>query len=279
MKRERFDPRRVQQGLVCMLFDPEYAATVRGREPLPELEERERELLRELDPRALATDDMRRARALHVILDEYPVSAALLGVAAVDRFFSSPVFRACVFERGSTWPCAARRFAPPSSAPGSMAIYFGERWLGDRTAGIGAIETALARARRGLAMRSDSIGKIGRAPRVVSLSAPAGTLAWYRRARERLGQQPLQTLLELRKPWPQKPPRRGEEHLLIEPQPDDSLGIATASKPLVELLGAADPPRLRAELATLAIELGAEPHEADALLDDLLGEGLLTLYT
>jgi hypothetical protein len=124
------DPPRVQQALVCMLFDPKYAAKVRGREPLPELGERERELLRGLDPRALATDDMRRARALHVILDEYPVSAALLGIDVVDRFFSSPVFRACVFDRGS------------------MALAFGERWLRDRTSGIGLIETGLARARR-----------------------------------------------------------------------------------------------------------------------------------
>jgi hypothetical protein len=252
-----FDPRRVQQGLVCMLFDPHYAAIVRGREPLPELRERERELLCEIDPRALQTDDMRRARALHVILDEYPVSAALLGLATVDRYFSSAEFRACVYERGS------------------MALGFGERWLGERTAGIGAIETGLARARRETRSARESTGRIGRAPGVVPLTVPDKTLAWYRRARERLGAEPLQALLQLRKPWPHKPPRHGAEHLLIEPQPDDSLGIATASRALVELLHAADPPRPRAELAAIAIELGAELLEANELLDELLGEGLL----
>jgi hypothetical protein len=253
-----FDPRRVQQGLVCMLFDPPYAARVRGREPLPELRERERELLRGIDARALATDDMRRARALHVILDEYPVSAALLGVETVDRFFSSAEFRACVYERGS------------------MALHFGERWLDERAAGIGTIETGLARARRERgAARRESSGRIGRAPGVIPLRVPERTLAWYQRARERLGAEPLQALLSLRKPWPQKPPRHGEEHLLIEPQADGSLGIATASPSLVELLRAADPARPRAELAAAAIELGAEPHEADELLDELLGENLL----
>lgn len=251
------DPRRVQQALVCMLFDPEYAARVRGREPLAELGERERELLREVDPRALSTDDMRRARALHGILDEYPVSAALLGLDAVDRYFSSAEFRACVFERGS------------------MAVEFGRRWLGDRSAGIGVIETGLARARRELeAARPESSG-IQRAPGVVPLRVPDGTLAWYRRARERLGSDPLQSLMSLRKPWPQKPPRRGEQCLLIEPQADGSLGLANASEPLVELLRAAETPRSRAELASVAVDLGAEAHEADELLTDLLAEGLL----
>lgn len=243
-----------------MLFDPDYAAAVRGHEPLPELGERERELLRELDPRALATDDMRRARALHVILDEYPVSAAMLGIDAVDRFFSSAKFRACVFERGS------------------MALGFGERWLGDRTAGVGVIEAGLARARRELPATSNaSTGMLRRAPGVIPLRVPDGTLAWYRRARERLGPTPLQTLLELRKPWPHKPPRRGEQHLLIEPQADGSLGLATASEPLVELLRAAVDPRPRAELVGVAIGLGAEPHDAEELLDDLLQDRLLQL--
>lgn len=252
------DPRRVQQALVCMMFDRQYADRVRSDEPLPELRERERELLRELDPRALETDDMRRARALHVLLDEYPVSAALLGIDAVDRYFSSAEFRACVFDRGS------------------MALHFGERWLADRTAGIGTIEAGLARARREpRTARRESTGLIGRAPGVIPLRTPERTLAWYQRARERLGAEPLQTLLGLRKPWPQKPPRHGEEHLLIEPQADGSLGLASASAALVELLRAADRPRSRAELASAAIELGAEPHEADELLDELLAEGLL----
>ncbi len=253
-----FDPRRVQHGLVCMLFDPKYATKVRGREPMPELGEREREALREVDHRALATDEMRRARALQVILEEYPVSAALLGVDMVDRFFASPAFRACVFERGS------------------MALEFGTRYLGNRAKGVGTIETGLARARRELRPASVVADPtVGRAPGVVALTVPDKTLAWYRRARERLGPEPLRALAKLRKPWSQQPPRRGEEHLLIEPQADGSLGIASASKPLVELLRAAEPPRPRSELTAVAIELGAEPHEADELLDELIGDGLL----
>ncbi|KIG16149.1 hypothetical protein DB30_04867 [Enhygromyxa salina] len=253
----KLDPRRIQQALVCMMFDPVYAGVVRGPAPLDELSPRERELLRGVDPRGLATDDMRRARALHVILDEYPVSAALLGVEAVDQYFSSPAFRACVFERGS------------------MALVFGRRYLlgaSDKLHGIGAIETAMASARRVDRQRHPGLGS---APGLAPVSVPAGSLAWYQRARARLGPEPLQALTKLRKPWPQKPPRGGREHLLIEAKGDGSLAIGTASAALVGLLIAADPPRPRAELVAAAIELGAEADEADELLDDLIAEGLL----
>lgn len=245
-----------------MLFDPIYAARVRGDEALDELSPRERELLRDVDPRALLTDDMRRARALHVILDEYPVSAALIGVDAVDRFFASAAFRACVFERGS------------------MALVFGARYLLemiDKTRGVGAIEAAMAHARR--AGRPRLAGLVGCTPGLAPVRVPAGTLAWYQRARERLGPEPLRALTKLRKPWPQTPPRLGSEHLLIEAKGDGSMAIGTASEALVGLLIAADPPRPRAELAAVAIELGAAADEAQELLDDLIAEGLLTLIS
>jgi hypothetical protein len=259
------DPRRVQQALVCMLFDPKYAAAVRSGAPLPEprpeLGERERELLRGVDHRALATDDMRRARALQVILDEYPVSAALLGLDAVDRFFGSPAFRRCVFERGS------------------MALAFGEDYVDNRAKGPGIIETAMARTRRPRPLPPGPLPPtIGRAPGVEVGVVPAGSLAWYQRARRRLGPEPLRALAKLRKPWSQKPPRRGREHLLIEVKGDGSIDLGTASDALVELLLAAGPARPRTELEVIAVELGAEPGEAGELLDDLLAEGLLRAY-
>ena len=264
MSEPSFDPRRVQQALVCMLFDPKYAAKVRGREPLAELGERERELLRGVDPRSLGTDAMRRARALHVILDEYPVSAAVLGVDAVDRFFASPAFRACVFERGS------------------MALAFGDAWLRDRAKGVGVIETGLARARRELEQPLAPGPRIRRAPGVIPLRVAKGTLDWYRRARDKLGPAPLESLAKQRKPWTLAPPKRGSETLLIEPLASEpgvgergELGVANASAALVGLLEAAASPREPAELATIAVEFGAEAHEADELLDELRGDGLL----
>lgn len=249
-----FDPRRVQHALVCMLFDPEYTHA-----SLPELGERERALLRDVDPRALATDGMRRARAVHAIVDEYPVTAALLGIDVVDRFFSSPVFRRCVFERGS------------------MAIAFGRGYLdaNRRAQGVGAIETAMAMARRGDEARVPGPGELVCAPGVRAVVTAAGMLAFYERVRQRLGPEPLETLAQRRKPWPEAPPKRGREYLLIEAKPDGSVALGSASRELVELLRAAADPRARGELASVAITLGAEVDEAEELLDDLVRDGLL----
>lgn len=244
-----------------MHFDPDYAAVVRGDAPLPELGERERELLRAVDPRALKTDDMRRARAVHAIVDEFPVSAAMIGLPAVDRFFSSPTFRACVFERGS------------------MALAFGRQYLeGHRRArGVRAIETAMALARRGIG--APVLGQGGellvRAPGIEPVVTAAGVLAFHQRVAARLGPEPLRELASRRKPWPETAPERGIEYLLIEARADGSLAIGTASQGLVELLLAASPARPRAELARVAVELGAEVEDAESLLDDLIADGLL----
>lgn len=242
-----------------MHFDPEYAAAVRGQASLPELGERERELLRSVDPRALATDALRRDRAVHAIVDEYPVTAALLGLDMVERFFSSLAFRRCVFERGS------------------MALAFGQRYLDglQRAQGVGAIETAMAIARRGDEARMPGPGELVRAPGVEPVVTAAGMLAFYERVRQRLGPQPLETLAQRRQPWSETAPKRGREYLLIEAKPDGSLALGTASRELVELLGAARVPRSRGELVSVAITLGAEAGEADELLDDLIGDGLL----
>ena len=263
MSERPLDARRVQQVLVCMHFDPTYAAEVRGSEPLSELGERERELLRGVDPRALTTDEMRRARAVHAIVDEYPVSAAVVGLDVVDRFFSSLAFRTCVFERGS------------------MALAFGRDYLPAcaHARGVGAIETAMALARRsrqaGAHERGDQM--IVRAPGIEPAVAASGTLAFHQRVLARLGPEPLRSLASRRKPWPKAPPERGREHLLIEAKLDGSLAVGTASEALVELLMAAAPARPRAELARVAIELGASIDEAESLLDDLVADALLQM--
>jgi len=251
-----FDPRRVQQALVCMLFDPKYAARVYGEAELAELGVRERALLREVDPRALATDDMRRARAMHAILDEFPVSAAVVGLDLVDRFFASPAFRRCVFERGA------------------MALAFGDDYLRDRAKGVGALETAMAHARR-RRPRTGPPASLARAPGVEIVRVPDQTLAWYQRGRQRLGDEPLRALAKLRKPWKQKPPRRGAQWLLIETDGDGSLALGGASAALGGLLAAAGQGIAPALLRARAIELGAAPEDAAELLDDLVRDGLL----
>lgn len=248
------DPRRVQAALVCMHLDPAWTAVVRGPAVLPELSARERALLRAVDPRALQTDRYRRARAVHVLLEEYPVTAALLGVPAVDAFFSTPDFRTCVFGHGS------------------MALSFGT-WLGLRAGGPGRIEHAAARARRPT-VAPPPAGHLACSPRIVPLLAPAGSLAFYQTQRARLGPDPvaaLATAPRLR----ERPPRgRASEPLLVEADPSGDVSLGTASEPLVRLLLAAETPRPRADLAAEAARLGAG-DEADELLDSLLTDALL----
>jgi hypothetical protein len=264
----QLDPQRVQRALVCMHFDPALAAAIRGDGPvdLPEpLTAAERDLLRAVDPRALKTDAMRRARAVQAILEEYPVSAALLGTPIVDAFFSSPRFREAVFCRGS------------------MALAFAG-YLEDHSAivgGVAIIEAAAATVRRALQRPlpavdvADPRAHLQCNPRFAPRIVPGGTLAWYERALCRLGADPLRALAELRRPWRKRPPRGGQQYLLIEGKAGGSLALGGASEGLVRLLLAAAQPRPRAELIAIAHELGAEGDEAEELLGDLTGDGLL----
>lgn len=280
------DPARIQRALVCMLHDPAYARRIlaggdversehgeprgRGRDDasgdrerdedreLDRLNPDELELLRALDPRVLVVDPLRRARGVQALLEEYPVSGALLGVAAVDRFFSARAFRRCVF-------------AGPA---GSMALSFGT-WLEDQAGGAGRLEAAIARARRRPPRAPQGDALIACAPGVVAVVVPAGTLAWTQRARERLGADPLRAIAALRKPWPQRPPRAGEEGVIAQAGGDGQVSLGTASLALTRLLLAADAPRRRADLEGRAVELGCDREDAPGLIDDLRGEGLL----
>ncbi len=252
--RDGLDPRRVQHALVCMLFDPAWAAHVRGQGLVPELSERERALLRALDPRALATDPHRRARALHVLVEELPVTAAVLGVAACEAFFSAPEFRAGVFGRAA------------------MTASFAA-WLGDRAHGVGRLESAMAAVRR--AKPPADRGRLGCPPGLRGVVVPANTLAFYLRVREELGPDPVRSLAQREASSRSSPPRRGTQFLLVERRPDGSLDLGSGSEPLVRLLCFAERPRARTELELEAVRLGAEPADASALIDELLADGLL----
>jgi len=252
MSDERLEPRRVQQALVAMLFDPEFAARVRAG-AVPELSERERALLRDVDPRALETDPHRRARAVHVLVEELPATAAVLGVDAVEGFLGSPELRAGLFER--------------AALTASFAA-----WLGDRALGVGRLEAAMAALRRATEPSGQGVAC---SPGVRGLVVPAGTLAFYLRIRAELGSDPVHALACWGgRPRP-SPPRRGAQYLLVERKADGSLDLGTASEPLVRLLAFAEAARARAELEAEAVRLGAESAEASKLVDDLLAEGLL----
>ncbi len=250
---DRLDPRRVQQALVAMLLDPGFAARVRGPEDVDELSPRERALLRPIDPRALQTDPHRRARAMHVLVEELPVTAAVLGVGEVEAFFASAELRAGLRQR-----------TPMTAAFAA--------WVSERAQGVGRLEAAMAAVRRAAPPAGEGVCC---SASVRGLVVPANTLAFYLRVRGELGSDPVRTLAGWGgRPRP-SPPRRGVQCLLVERKADGTLDLGTASEPLVRLLVLAEVLRSRAEVEAEAVRLGAEPHEAAALVDGLVAQGLL----
>ena len=256
------NPRTIQRAIVRMLYDPAYLAAVYGPRPVPGLPEPERALLRRVDPRAFATDKFRRARALQAIVDEFPASAAALGLVAVERFLDTREFLACLTGREA------------------MGLAFAT-WLSDQAAGVGRIEAAMARLRRPPAEPpAGAADALVCAPRLAPLTVPAGTLEWYEATIAELGASPLASLAG-RSPRPGLPRRspvrsrdRGEEHLLLEAQTDGGMSLGTASEALVRLLRFAGRPRTRAALEAEAAARGAG-EEAASVIDGLLAEGLL----
>lgn len=255
------NPRAIQRAVVRMLFEPAFVAAIHGARAVPGLGEAERALLRRVDRRAFATDPFRRARAVQAIVEEFPCSAAAIGLTRVEAFLASPEFLRCLAGRAS------------------MGLEFAG-WLAEQAAGVGRIEAAMARLRR-VEVADARPGTLRCAPRLAPLSLPTGSLGWYEATRAWLGAAPLQTLAE--QTLPAGPPRRspvrgrdpGEEHLLLEASEGGEMSLGTASEALVRLLRFAQRPRTRVELEREAQLRGAGRDEASEVIDDLVAQGLI----
>ena len=251
--------RAVQRVLVRMHFDPGFVERLRGVESLdePDLTARERAWLRGVDPRAFATDPLRRWRALTGLLEEFPASAAVsrLSMNELVQYFSSEPFRSCISDRGS------------------MALAFGQYLLDLVTDApwrdIVRLEEAVAIARRPVSRARTGLRL---APGVEVLEAGAGTLERYQELHSQF--QP-QGAVEALANGPLRLPRvagDGSEWVLIEDRSGTSL--STVSPSLGRLLQAASSGG--ESLTTIAIELGADDEaEAAELLSDLVADGLL----
>lgn len=243
--------RQLQRAMVRMMVDPAYCAAVYAGAPCG-LAPADRALLTAVDRRAWSTDRFRRPRLTQALLEEYPATASIVGVAGVDAFFGDAAFARCLEERGS------------------MALHFG-RWIAPRGGGVARIEAAVAAARRW----TPTPGRgVQRGPGVVPVSVPDGSLAALGAARSRLGPAPLAALARgLRTEAPPKGP--DEEHLLVTCTAAGEVGVSGVGAALAAVVEAARRPQPKGALLGRMRRLGASSSEARELLAELLEDGTL----
>jgi len=276
----------IQRTVVRMLYDAAFARAVYADREAAlaglELTPAERDALVRPDPRAYATDPYRRARALHGLLMEYPASAWLASratrdVRKLDAFFSAPEFHDCIATRGSL--------------AAAFAAYLQHTPFGDaRIVSLARLESAIARVRRaphrpGVHQTPPRPARGGDllelSPRHAVVELPSGTAALYEAIASHVRSggddvsafllRDLTRLSRFNVPFDTST----FAFLHIENTLEGSVAIAAATPELAQLLMFAAAGRTRSALASQACDLGAEPDEATAILDDLLRDGIL----
>jgi hypothetical protein len=243
---------RLHQAVVRLSIDPALAAAVAAGEATLELPPEDLALLRAVDPRAWGVDHYRRARLVTTTLEELPVTGALLGVAAVDSFLSSPAFTAMLSGRGSLALAAAAALAPAAGP-------------------LGLIELALARARRASPTGGSGVALVDGAQ---LLRLPAGAVTAYGQALTTIGDSPVQAIVDEGRRL--SPPRLGpgDEHALARPTAGGGLDLQVLDPALARLLEGLRAPKAWPQAVAWARKNGAGAR-AERLLRELCAEGLL----
>lgn len=251
-------PRRTPLGLqalvVRMAVDPAYRARMRAQPPA-DVHPQDAAWLAAVDERAWATEPHRRAHLLTAVLDEYPVTGAVLGVQAADAFFSDDAFGAMLERRGR------------------LAEAFGI-WALPKVGPLAAFELAVVRARRErIALPAGASGDWVRTPRTARLVVAEGTVQAWSDRRAAMGPSPTEALAAGHRAVAFRPGKGRQERwrLVIDPQ-----GVAGAD-PLTglqaEIHALADAPRPEADLRRGAAQLG---RRAAAIVDDAFTNGWWT---
>ncbi|MCK6503927.1 hypothetical protein L6R53_11085 [Myxococcota bacterium] len=247
----------LQRVVVRLLHDPDLAEQVLAGRDLPELTAAEHALLRRTDPRAFRTDPYRRARLVTSLVEELPATAALAcqgrPVGELDAFLSSPAFHGCIMERGSL--------------VGSF-----HAWIRPRAGAVADLEAAVARARREQP-RPPGGAHLQRAPGLLPVGLPEGTVARWQAVLAALGPRPLEALVRGVAVGPLPPEGEGQEWVLVEVR-DGQAGLSFVGEELARLLLAAEAPTTLATLAAVAAGLGAG-EEAQEVVAGLVADGSL----
>jgi hypothetical protein len=187
--------------------------------------------------------------------------------ALLDAFFSSVYFHTCIQQRGSLAAAFSEYMlsaAPHRGSPGLALLV--------------QIETAIAHLRRQPnrpnATPASTCHLLRLAPTAALMSAPLGTLAHYQATLETLRSDPDGLVAAALKPSTLPAPQKAQDHewlLIVWHQ--DSTTIELLPEALGPLLAATPAPR-SALVATICT-LGADVHEANEILDDLVTDGVL----
>ena len=259
--------RRVQAIQVVMLrlsVDPDFGRRVYHDDcvviELPdgryELTAEDLALVRAVDHRAWTTDRFRRARFVQALIEEYLLTTALVGVPAIDAFFSSEAFVHVLSHRGS------------------MAEALGD-WLPGRVPASArpfiALEAAVVRARRGV--RPEGQGLVA-VPGKEGVSLPEGALAHWQSGLAQLGPEALKAVAEGRR-WQAPKLSSAREYLLIERNEQGGLGVHVMSAGVIGVLAFCRSPRSRSAVSREARRLKVPKKRVSGLLRRMLHEGLL----
>ena len=91
---------KLQRLAVRMLYDPALVARVYDGGPVDGMTDAERAMLTAGPRAAWGADRLRSTRTLQALLEEYPASAAVTGLAPLHGFFASSAFHTCIQSRG-----------------------------------------------------------------------------------------------------------------------------------------------------------------------------------
>jgi hypothetical protein len=268
-----------------MLFDPTFRDRVYA-DPMPVLSDvdltpEERQWLVTPDPRAYGVDVHRRSRALTGLLEEYPVAGALAvrcaqGLQRLYGFFASAMFHQCIQQRGSL--------------ADAFGVYLGsEAFAAEQPliACMATVERSIARVRRALELPDDHNEELTQdtllclAPWVELLSLPDTILPRYGQWRDHLAQHGpglLDAVLDAQYPLSFAPPLQETQAvfvLVVNTPGAEGPSLEPTSPELGTVLAAAQQDIVCRDLCALAVQLGAEPHEALDIIGGLVTDQLL----
>lgn len=242
----------LQDAVVRLLHDPAAVdGLYRGRPPIP-LSAAEQQLLKTPDRRVWQLDAHRRARLLHAVIEEYPVSTAILGIDRFDAFFSSEAFQNSIKPTGSM-ALACGAFVAPQEP-------------------LVQLETAIAQCRRA-EPQSPEPGKLQTAACVVRLKCPEGTLALYQQIRAELGPDPLPRLIH---GYRAKRPKiaKNKEFLAIVPSEEGPV-VQELGEAIFDILQYMSQARLPDQVRKELEKMGAETEDCPEIIAGLRADGLV----